>query len=61
MKRKIKISRKNLASKNFDNISIVITGVHKEIPDNADCIATVIKNILLKEDILTCHKQQKNY
>lgn len=55
MKRKIKISRKNLASKNFDNTSIVITGVHKEIPDNADCIATVIKNILLKEDILTCH------
>lgn len=48
MKRKIKISRKNLASKNFNDLSIVITGTPYEFPDKAERIASVIKNILIK-------------
>lgn len=48
MKRKIKISRKNLASKNFNSVITVITGTPNEFPDKAECIASVIKNILIK-------------
>ena len=59
MKHKIKISRKNLAAKNFNNVNVVITGTPNEFPDKAERIASVIKNILLKEDIKNVTNSKK--